>query len=307
VTALTIVMYHYVRPLEGTRYPGLKARRVAEFARQLDHVTAHHRVVGLDDVVAALRGGPPLPPRAALLTFDDGLADHRAHALPLLAARGLRAAFFPPAAAVLDRRLLDVHRIHFVLAAAPDPAALRAAVDDEVAAEQGPDAPARHWAAHGRASRFDPAEVAYVKRMLQVVLPAATRGRIAARLFARFVGADEAAFADELYLSLGQVLELRDAGMAVGAHGDEHRWLGSLPDDEQRAEVDRGLDLLALVGADPWGWAIAYPYGDWDDRLLALLRARSCALGLTTAVRVADLTWDDPLLLPRLDTNDLPC
>ena len=31
-----IVMYHYVRPLEGSRFPRIHGRSVDEFARQLD-------------------------------------------------------------------------------------------------------------------------------------------------------------------------------------------------------------------------------------------------------------------------------
>lgn len=300
MNSLTAVMYHYVRPLEHSRYPRIRGRRLAEFRSQLDHLMARYRLVGVEDVLAAVRGEHRLPPDAALLTFDDGFADHYAHVFPLLADRGVQGAFFPPARAVLDRVLLDVHRIHFVLASAPDPEVLRRAVDEEL------DEPGDWWQRYGRASRFDPAEVVYVKRLLQVGLPRAVRSRIAARLFARFVSVDETAFAEELYLSLDQLRLMRSCGMEVGGHGDAHDWLGSLTADDQRREVDRSLDLLRAVGVPDDGWTMAYPYGDWDARVLDLLAQRGCALGLTSEVRVADLDADPPLLLPRLDTNDLP-
>ena len=50
---------------------------------------------------------------------------------------------------------------------------------------------------------------------------------------------------------------------------------------------------------------MCYPYGDANEPLTRVLRSRGCALGLTTRVAVAT-SADDPLLLPRLDTNDLP-
>lgn len=47
------------------------------------------RVVPLRQLVTRLLGGPPLPPRAAVLTFDDGYADFATTVAPELAARGL--------------------------------------------------------------------------------------------------------------------------------------------------------------------------------------------------------------------------
>jgi hypothetical protein len=50
---------------------------------------------------------------------------------------------------------------------------------------------------------------------------------------------------------------------------------------------------------------MCYPFGAYTAETLALLPAAGCALGLTTRVGVAaDLS--EPLVLPRLDTNDVP-
>lgn len=64
------------------------------FARQIEFLASHCRVVSLSAVVTAIRGGHELPPRAVLITFDDGYRDNVDVALPLLAARGLPAAVF---------------------------------------------------------------------------------------------------------------------------------------------------------------------------------------------------------------------
>ena len=45
-----------------------------------------YHVVSLDDVLAAQRGERPLPPRAVLLTFDDGYRSFYTHVYPLLIA-----------------------------------------------------------------------------------------------------------------------------------------------------------------------------------------------------------------------------
>jgi peptidoglycan/xylan/chitin deacetylase (PgdA/CDA1 family) len=117
--SLTIVMYHYVRDLVRSRYPGIKGRTLDEFKRQLDHIAGRYTVVTAQQVVAAIRGEEPIPENAAWLTFDDGYLDHYTNVFPLLFERGWQGSFFPPSQTVLDGKLLDVNKIHFILAAQP--------------------------------------------------------------------------------------------------------------------------------------------------------------------------------------------
>ena len=62
---LSIVMYHYVRDLARSRYPGIKGRDLAAFRRQLDHIARHYTVVTAAAVIEAAQGGEPLPTNAA--------------------------------------------------------------------------------------------------------------------------------------------------------------------------------------------------------------------------------------------------
>ena len=122
MSALTVVMYHYVRDRARNRYPGLKVRSVEEFDGQLDYITRHYRVCDTRAVLAAARGEGPLPPNACLLTFDDGLLDHFTTVFPRLVERGLPGSFYVPVAAVESRRGLGTHKNQIVLAAPPHPA-----------------------------------------------------------------------------------------------------------------------------------------------------------------------------------------
>jgi peptidoglycan/xylan/chitin deacetylase (PgdA/CDA1 family) len=101
------------------------------------------------------------------------------------------------------------------------------------------------------------------------------------------------------------VRELARLGMDVAGHGWEHKRLALLDDDGQRAEIDGSLRLLREAGVSTDSWTMCFAYGSRDETSLRLLHERGCALGLTTDPRVATLE-DDPLQLPRLDTNDLP-
>ena len=309
MTALTIVMYHYVRDRARSRYPGLNVRSVEEFDGQLDYITRHYRVVSPREVLAAARGERTLPPLACLLTFDDGFLDHSATVLPRLLARGLTGSFYAPVAAVEGRRVLDTHKIQIILAAAPDVARLARRVLELLEGFRGEwELPAADtlYRQYARASRFDSGDVIFVKRVLQRGLPEPVRAAITSRLFAEHAGADEATVARELYMDLAALRTLVRAGMEVGGHGAEHVWLDSLPRAEQAREIERTAAFLARVHGRPAAdWVMCYPFGAYNADTLDLLPGAGCALGLTTRVDLAsDLRA--PLELARLDTNDLP-
>ncbi len=119
---VTIVMYHYVRELGRSRFPEIKGLSLERFSRQLDHIQANYTPVTVEMILDALKSPEQsLPPNALLLTFDDGYSDHFTNVFPLLDARGIQGCFFPPARAILEHKVLDVNKIHFVLAAVRDP------------------------------------------------------------------------------------------------------------------------------------------------------------------------------------------
>lgn len=307
---VTIVMYHYVRDLERSRYPRIKGLNTANFDRQLDHIAANYTVCSLADLLAAVRSGRALPPRPCILTFDDGFADHYTTVFPRLLARGFPGAFFPPARAIVEHALLDVHKIHYILASTTDSAALAAELLELLAHHRrdfpgiAPDAQLR--AEFAVANRFDCADIILIKRLLQKGLPDAVRAAIADELLHRHVKVDPAVLARELYMDLPQLRCMANAGMEIGGHGWDHLWLSSLTPADQNTEIQKTVEFLAQIfGRAPTDWTMCYPSGGYNDATLPLLRQTACALGLTTRVSLVT-NPQAPYELPRLDTNDLP-
>jgi peptidoglycan/xylan/chitin deacetylase (PgdA/CDA1 family) len=307
VNSLAIVMYHYVRPILDSAYPGIKGLEVHGFRRQLDHLEANYVIVSADDLLAAVKRERPLPERACLLTFDDGYRDHVDYVLPELLKRKLKGCFFPVVKPVVDQEMLDVNRVHFILASEPDVAALvdelHALCIEHGILQQTYDA---DWHRLAHASRYDPREIVFIKRMLQHALPEKLRNMIAAELFRRHVSKDEKQFAAELYISKDDAKLLVASGMHVGNHTYSHRWLDREPEQNQEREIDEALAFLATIGATTSDWMMCYPYGGYNETTLSVLARKNCPLGLTTKIRQANLAVDDPLELPRFDTNDFP-
>jgi biofilm PGA synthesis lipoprotein PgaB len=79
------------------------AVRASDLARQFAWLQANdYHPVSVDQILAARAGGPPLPPRAILLTFDDGFLDFYTRAFPLLKLFGY------PAVIALVGKWMDV-------------------------------------------------------------------------------------------------------------------------------------------------------------------------------------------------------
>lgn len=306
---LAIVMYHYVRDLARTRYPEIKGLDVAGFRRQLDYLQSRFEIVRMEDVIAATRG-EALPANAALLTFDDGYAEHYDVAFPILHQRGLQGSFFPPLAPVRDGRLLDVNRVHFILASTDSSADLADALDAEIRA-LGNDyeltSIEEYRAEWSHPNSWDTAETIYVKRMLQTALPEQLRAEIADKLFERFVGVDQGTFAAELYLTEEQARVMVANGMYFGSHGATHQWLNRVDGPTLEREIDESLLFLSDLGMPTDDhWVMCYPFGGHDPQVVEALRERNCTIGLTTEVATAVIGQHDPLLLPRYDTNHFP-
>jgi peptidoglycan/xylan/chitin deacetylase (PgdA/CDA1 family) len=306
---ITIVMYHFVRDLKRSRFPEIKGLDVEDFVGQIDYIRKHYLPISMEQVIDAVGSrSSEWPPNAILLTFDDGYIDHFENVLPVLERYRLQGAFFPSARAILEHRVLDVNKIHFVLAAVADTAQIVEVIFSEIkdnVATFGLEAPESYYERLAVPNRYDTAQVVFIKRVLQRALPEKLRSRVVDTLFSRFVTGDESEFAAGLYMSPDQLMHMRGRGMHIGSHGYDHYWLDTLSAEEQAREIDLSLRFLDDLGCNLQNWTMCYPYGAYDDSLLAVLRSRKCAVGLTTEVAIADLSAGNPLTLPRLDTNDL--
>jgi peptidoglycan/xylan/chitin deacetylase (PgdA/CDA1 family) len=306
----TTVMYHYVRDTEQTLYPGLKTRSVSEFKGQLDYLERHYEFVKIEDIVACLDGDEErLPENGVLLTFDDGYLEHYETVFPLLRERGIQGVFFPPAKPVIERHVLDVNKIQFILGTEPNLQVLIDAVNAAVIDNQKEyslNSPEEYWVNHANPYRYDSAEVIFFKRMLQVVLPLELRTKILADLFEAHITKNEKDFADGLYMNADHLREMKSAGMALGSHGDTHRWLNSLSQQEQHQEISTSLKFLQTLGVSVREWIICYPYGGYNDNLVELIQGLGCRIGFTVEPGISNLDEQNPLCLSRLDTNELP-
>lgn len=307
MSSITIIMYHYVREIKRSVFPDIKGLELDAFKRQLDYLVDNFQVISAQQLIAHTLTQEDLPKNACLLSFDDGYKDHYQFVFPELIKRKLSGAFFPPVKPIIDRELLDVNAIHYILACHPNPEHLvkelqQACLERGISQQEFRD----FWTTYGVANRFDTKEVVFFKRMLQHILPQSIRHHISDHLFKKYVSSSPPDFAADLYMSNDEVCELVAEGMYVGSHGHQHLWLNHESPLSQALDIDLSLEFLKKIGAPTEDWIMCYPYGAYNDETLTILKSKKCRIGFTTQVGVADLTTTDLLSLPRFDTNDFP-
>ncbi|MGP1458055.1 MAG: polysaccharide deacetylase family protein [Treponema sp.] len=252
-----------------------------------------------------------MPENALLLTFDDGYIDNLTVALPLLKKYGMQGSFFIPGKTFTENILLDVNKIHFILASADSSKELVNDINNSLTEARKHaeyiDLPSNSklYAQYGVASRFDSADVIFCKRILQTAIPEKLRNEISSKLFTKYVGINESVFARELYLNSDQIRFLKDSGMFIGLHGYDHYWLGNLPGHEMQNDVDKALDIMSPF-IEKNKWVMNYPYGSYNKNVIKYIKNKNCILALTTKTGRAELSLENRFTLERFDCNDFP-
>lgn len=307
MSKINIIMYHYVRDLRNSRYPGIKGLDYDLFKEQLEFLRKKFNFVTVQEVIAAYDNKCGLPQNAALLTFDDGYIDNFIYVFPLLDKLKIQGVFYIPGKTFTEHKLLDVNKVHFILASSSNNILLKDILEKINFYREEYNLPSNDELLfkYAKKSRFDSAEVIFIKRMLQTVLPEELRNVISSELFEKYIGISEHQFARELYMNFEQIQCLKNNGMYIGVHGYDHYWLGNLPENKMKQDINKALDAMdCLINKNEW--ILNYPYGSWNNNVIDHIKEKGCKLAMTTEVRVADTEIDNRFLLPRLDTNDYP-
>mgnify|MGYP000368424790 CR=1 FL=1 len=306
---LTIVMYHYIRDLKNSRYPDLKGLNISLFKEQIDYMRKNYHIITMEELIYSIDNQVNLPDKSALLTFDDGYSDHYAHVFPILDKYKLQGSFFIPSKVITEHTLLDVNKIHFILASVDDKLHLVNNLKDLLKTykkEYQLEDFDYYYKKLAKASVFDTKNVIFIKRLLQVELVEELRLNIVNTLFKKYIDISESAFSRELYINEEQLKHMLRSGQHIGSHGHNHYWWDSLNRDEMRQELDLSMSFLKKIGVDMNNWTACYPYGSYDTQSIEMLEQRGCKLAVTTKTDIATTNKKTRFIMPRLDTNYLP-
>ncbi len=214
--------------------------------RQLQFLKAHYDVVRPEEFRAWIEQGKHLPPRAVLVTCDDGLLNTLTDMLPVLQSEGIPCLFFVTGASCSDEPgMLWYEELYHLMRARPLDGLDRQLPVEEGAQPSG-NFQARWWSTVRRASRLD----------------ARARGDWLGQVRSQCDGTQ--VLRSEKRWRLLNIAELRllaEAGMTIGAHSLSHPVLSLCCEEEARREIQESKhDMERALGRSVW--AFAYPFGN---------------------------------------------
>lgn len=254
--ALRVLTYHRVGdpkrdPMHGD--PGVFSATPDTFAEQVRMLAHHYAPIGIPELETAVRGGSPLPPKAVLVTFDDGYRDFMTHAWPVLKAHSVPAVLFVPTG-YPDRgrpfwwdevwQILRQTRVGEMLLPGFGQVNLRT-----------PGGPAF--------------AMTYFRKRLRPMPPGRVEQEVASLREALGVTVEPVS----AVLGWEELRSLAREGVTIASHGRGHLSMPSLTDEGITQDIDGAQqDFLRELNQAPR--VFSYPFGHYDRRAADVLRDR---------------------------------
>ncbi len=268
------------------------------FARHMDYVLRHYRIMPLKQLVEALERGT-LPNRSAVITFDDGFADNFRHAYPYLKEHMIPATIFLAVEPMTSGKPLWIQELHYLTTryGSRSVAAKLGSLVEDLDIEPSTDT-------HGR-------EMATVKALegyLAYSVSKSRRDEILDALYREFaISRKDALSGQELFLNWAQVRQMYADGISFGNHGMSHTPLASMPLEEQEREIKdskRSIEQHLSMTFIPF----SYPFGqarDFTAETESLVKSagHDCIL---TALPTLNGPGTTPYRLGRIPLRSMP-
>ncbi len=293
---LSVLIFHRVLPQPDPIFPG--EVDAATFDAICRWMKAWCNVLPLDQAARQLQDGT-LPERAVAITFDDGYADNRTQAQPILARHGLCASFFIATDFLDGGRMWNDTVIESVRGCRAPQLDLRS-----IAQPQGKDGQdgSGNLGLHSIASPTDQrSAIAAIIGQIKY-LPVAQRHALTLQI----ADCAQVEPPTDLMMTSQQVRELRHSGMQIGAHTRTHPILATLSADAAQAEIAESRLCLEQLLGERVG-LFAYPNGkpgtDYSPESVEIVRA----LGFDAAVSTtwgASRSGTDVFQIPRFTPWD---
>lgn len=249
------------------------------FKRHIQYFSKRYTILELDDAITKFQSGT-LPPRALVITFDDGYRNFYDYAMPTLIRYGMPATIFIATDFVLRNTPLWVDRLEYAAGQGPGSRLAREQLDAQL---------------RSQLKRMTPEE-------REAALVRLEEGRTALRDFED----ERRVYAP---LTVDMLNDMQKHGITIGAHTRSHPVLSAQEPAEAESEIAGSLQELGNV-VGQLSSVFAYPngqLGDFTDENILAVRRSGCNAALTTIEGVnapnADLYRLKRITLDGIDTE----
>jgi peptidoglycan/xylan/chitin deacetylase (PgdA/CDA1 family) len=284
-----VVSYHGVMPADHSGNEVFLDGNLVQpdvLQRQLQFLKTHYCVIHPEDFRAWIEQGKRLPPRAVLVTCDDGLLNTLTDMLPILQSESVPCLFFVTGASCgSNPGMLWYEELYHLMRVKPlTNSTLQLPVEAHAEPHSVESFQAQWWSTVRRASQLDGSTRAAWMSLVRshCGLTPSSRSERRWRL-----------------LSVAELKQLADTGMTIGAHTLSHPVLSLCREEEARREIQESKLSLERALQRPV-WAFAYPFGNpstMGDRELHLAKEAGFACAFLNVEHWAGCS--DFFTLPR--------
>jgi len=296
-------MYHYVRPY-NENMPHLKKLDIADFIEQLNFFESEFGIISEEDFLKSMDTG--IPADGVVLTFDDALKCHYDYVYPELKKRNLWGIFYVPTQMYIENKLLDVHRIHLLLAMVNSEVIYKELLT-LVTENMLPDSVKLEFKTLTYTNQINDNATNLVKRILNYYISYGYRNEVINKLMATFIP-NEVQEVNSFYITKEEIAEMESNGMTIGSHTVSHPVLSKIDRKSQAVEIIESFQFLGEVcNRFPYK-TFCYPYGGFHSftaETEQILMDYDCKFSFNVEnrdIQKEDLTMRKQAL-PRYDCN----
>ncbi len=308
---LLILSYHHIDDEKKYR-AGIYPISPERFSKQLDEIKKHFQFISENELVGAIEGKKRLAENSCLITFDDSLKCQYEKVVPILKRKMIPAIFFIQSQPYLEGKACLAHKIHYLLSVVPPGEFLDKATSlYEKIKEPAMNLEAMNLQKIRDWYRYDDAETARLKFLLNRYLEPAVTEKIISGIFKQYYKKGEKDFCREFYLSLAQLGEIKKNKLfSLGLHTHTHQDIRKLPRKNIDANIMKNYSFLRQQLEAKNIRGISYPFGeitesDYENKIADVAKRLGLKYGLT-AIRKVNINLETPFVLHRLSPEDLP-
>ncbi|MDX1641901.1 MAG: polysaccharide deacetylase family protein [Balneolaceae bacterium] len=300
-------MYHYIRP-DDPEFPYFKHLHIDDFEKQLNYFAEEYGFISKQEFEESLKSASPNA-KGIILTFDDGFKDHFSYVLPELEKRGLWGIFYIPASPFLEKKFLDVHRIHLLLGKHGG-SVIADAVRDIICEDMLSHSHIEEFHSETYNKQSNNESTRYVKRLLNYFIDYRFRRKVIDELMTIYYP-NEKELVEDFYMTKGELAELHHSGMVLGSHTVTHPVMSKLRADKQEREIALSFEFIESIAGKQNLKTFCYPYGGFHTftaETEKLLEKYGCLFSFNVESRDiehADLA-NRKQALPRYNCNEFP-
>lgn len=299
-------MYHYVRPFNN-KTPYLNHLEFDDFCRQLDYFEQTFGFVSKEEFQKCFY--TKRVPKGIVLTFDDGLSCHYNFVFQELKRRGLWGIFYINTHPIEHLQMLDVHKIHMLLAKNNPSEVLEFIEGQDSYRRLIDDDKIGIFSKSTYKNQISTEDARRVKQYLNYFTKPNERTRLIDRIANHFLDPEDTR-ADLFYLNPEQIATMHKEGMVIGSHTASHPVLSNLGKTEQYYEIHHSIEFMVNnIGIDNVS-TFCYPYGgrhNYNHSTLGVLKDLDIEYAFSVEQRdVSSVDLGRRYELPRYDCNQFP-